>query len=143
MTAHGIHVQVTLDCEDPHRMAAFWAAALHYEVEQVDALVRQFLADGIATDDDVLELDGALVWKDGAACHDPAGKGPRMYFQRVPEPKLAKNRMHLDLHGPPGHREDEVTRLEALGATALYEAEQGPHRWTTMADPEGNEFCVA
>lgn len=142
-TIHTNRIQVAIDCVDPHRMAAFWAAALGYELERDDDMIRQLLADEIATDDDVMELDGHLVWRDGAACHDPAGKGPRMYFQRVPEPKAGKNRMHLDLHGSPGHREDEVARLEALGARALYEGVQGPHRWTTMADPEGNEFCVA
>jgi hypothetical protein len=141
--ATGVRTQVAFDCEDPHRQAAFWAAALHYEVEHDEDAIRQLLADGIATEADVMDLDGTLVWRDGAACHDPTGHGPRLYFQRVPEAKVAKNRVHLDLHGPPGHREDEVARLEALGARALYEGSQGPHRWTTMADPEGNEFCVA
>ena len=69
-------------------------------------MIRHLLAEGVATDDDVMTLDGELVWKDGAACADPEGDRPRMYFQRVPEPRAAKNRMHLDLRvaGPSGRR---------------------------------------
>ena len=66
-----------------------------------------------------------------------------MYFQLVPEPKGSKNRLHLDLQFGPDERVAEVERLERLGATRLFEGSQGPHSWVTMADPEGNEFCVS
>jgi hypothetical protein len=135
-------IQIVLDCGDPHAQARFWAAALGYEVEQVDAFVREMLAAGHATDDDVLTIDGQLTWKDGVAASDPAGRRPRIYFQLVPEPKMAKNRVHLDLQLGPERRAGVVARLEALGARQLYEGRQGPHTWITMADPEGNEFCV-
>jgi hypothetical protein len=64
-------------------------------------------------------------------------------FQEVPEPRAGKNRMHLDVRVGPERQEAEVTRLVGLGATELWRASQGPHAWVTMADPEGNEFCVA
>lgn len=65
-----------------------------------------------------------------------------MYFQAVPELKAGKNRVHLDLRSGVEDRSVEVARLEALGARQLWEGRQGPLTWTTMADPEGNEFCV-
>ena len=65
-----------------------------------------------------------------------------MLFQLVPEAKTVKNRVHLDVHVGADRREDEVARLLALGATELYRASQGPFEWATLADPEGNEFCV-
>ena len=66
----------------------------------------------------------------------------RMVFQRVPEPKTVKNRMHLDLH--PGTDKDELReQLVARGASFLYPGNQGPFTWYTMADPEGNEFCIS
>ena len=124
-------------------MAAFWAEALGYDVEHNEEQIRQLLAAGIATDDDVTTVDGNLVWKTGAACTDPGGSRPRWYFQAVPEPKLVKNRMHVDVRIGEDGREDHVARLIALGATRLYDGRQGPHTWITMADPEGNEFCVS
>lgn len=136
-------IQIAIDCADPHRVAAFWADALGYRVERTDDVVRAMLDAGHATADDVMELDGVLVWRDAAACSDPAGAGPRLYLQRVPEPKTVKNRVHLDLHVGAERAAEEVIRLEALGARRLYEGRQGPHTWITMADPEGNEFCVA
>jgi hypothetical protein len=66
-----------------------------------------------------------------------------MFFQRVPEKRAVKNRVHLDLRVPPAERETEVSRLIGLGASRLGEGQQGPHSWIVMADPEGNEFCVA
>jgi hypothetical protein len=61
----------------------------------------------------------------------------------VPEPRAAKNRVHLDLRVPPADREGEVARLIGLGASRIGEGQQGPHSWIVMADLEGNEFCVA
>jgi hypothetical protein len=138
-----IGFQVALDAADPHTLCSFWAEALHYEVEPTDeAFIRDMVAKGFATDADTLVVNGELRWADATACADPAGTGPRLYFQRVPEPKSAKNRVHLDLRFGADNRVAEVARLESLGAKRLYEESQGPHTWTTMADPEGNEFCV-
>jgi hypothetical protein len=135
--------QVTFDCEDPHAVCGFWAEALGYEVDHNEEMIKQLLAEGVATEADVMTLDGELVWADGAACADPEGGRPRMFFQRVPEKRAVKNRMHLDLRVPPAEREAEVDRLIGLGASRLGEGQQGPHTWIVMADPEGNEFCVA
>jgi hypothetical protein len=135
--------QITFDCADPHAVCAFWAEALGYDVDQNEEMIKQLLAEGVATDADVMTLDGQLVWADGAACADPEGARPRMYFQRVPEPRAAKNRVHLDLRVPPADREGEVARLIGLGASRIGEGQQGPHSWIVMADLEGNEFCVA
>jgi hypothetical protein len=96
--------------------------------------------EGHAKEEQTLVVKGELRWADGAACVDPDGKRPRLYFQRVPEAKAGKNRVHLDVRVQ--DKDAEVARLTALGATRLYEASQGPHTWITMADPEGNEFCV-
>ena len=67
---------------------------------------------------------------------------PRVLFQLVPEAKTVKNRVHLDLRPGPDGTEAIVARLDARGATELHRGAQGPHHWVTMADPEGNEFCV-
>jgi hypothetical protein len=134
--------QIAIDCHDPHRLVRFWAAAMDLEVEDHDAQIRGLLAAGIATDDDVIDHDGRLAWTTAAACRSE-DRRTRLLFQTVPEPKTVKNRVHLDLHVGEGRRDAEVARLLALGATKLWDGEQGPHRWITLADPEGNEFCVA
>ena len=138
-------IQIAIDCADPHALARFWAAAVHYEMEDHHDGIERVIAAGYATLDDTIEIDGRRAWKTAAACHDPGGHGPRLLFQQVPEPKTVKDRIHLDLHHLQGDefREAEVARLTALGATKLWDGQQGPQRWVTMADPEGNEFCVA
>ena len=68
--------------------------------------------------------------------------GPRLLFQQVPEGKQVKNRIHLDVVAG-DDRESVIARCIELGATKLWDGEQGPHTWVTLADPEGNEFCVA
>ena len=78
----------------------------------------------------------------GAACRDPEGVRPRVLLQLVPEAKSVKNRVHLDVRVGDGGRAAEVDRLAALGATRLWDGQQGPFSWVTMADPEGNEFCL-
>jgi hypothetical protein len=138
-----IAFQVAMDCADPHAQADFWAAALGYVVPDVQAGIEEVLAQGFATEADITTHRGRTVWRTGAACEDPDGVGPRMYFQQVPEGKVAKNRVHLDLRFGPDRIAAEVERLRGLGATFQYEASQGPHSWVTMTDPEGNEFCVS
>ncbi len=135
--------QIVVDAADPHAANRFWSAAMGYEMEDHHDLVNQLLAGGQITPDETVELDGRLAFKTAAACRDPEGIGPRLLFQTVPEPKTVKNRVHLDLHVGDERREAEVERLIALGASRLWDGEQGPTRWVTMADPEGNEFCVA
>ena len=137
--------QIAVDCVDPHALARFWAAAVEYELEDHHDQIVGILAAGHATDDDTIEIDGRKAWRTAAACADPDGTGPRLLFQAVPEPKAVKDRIHLDLHFEQGDdgRAAEVARLLALGATHLWDGQQGPQRWVTMADPEGNEFCVS
>ena len=138
--------QIAIDCTDPHRLNRFWAAAVGYEIEDHHDGIQRVIAAGYATAADTIEIDGRMAWKAAAACFDPAGRGPRLLFQQVPEPKTVKDRIHLDLHFQPGDdavRAAHVARLIDLGATKLWDGQQGPQRWVTMADPEGNEFCVA
>ncbi|MBL6620444.1 MAG: VOC family protein [Ilumatobacteraceae bacterium] len=135
-----MRLQVTIDAKDPHQLVHFWAQALGYREEHN---VRQMIAAGNIGEDDVVEVRGHLQFRDGAACTDPEGLRPRLYFQLVPEAKAAKNRLHLDLQYGREERDAQVARLEDLGASRLYEGQQGPHSWITMRDPEGNEFCVS
>ncbi|MFE7562957.1 VOC family protein [Kitasatospora sp. NPDC057500] len=146
-----MHWKLVIDATDPHRQAAFWAAALDYTVEDHSTLITGLLAAGVITPDLVTEVDGHHAWLALAAVrhpedpHDPAsdtGLGRRILFHRVPEPKQGKNRLHLDLHPGPDARAATVTRLEALGATTLREVAEPGGSWTVMQDPEGNEFCV-
>ena len=138
-------LQVVIDCADPARLAAFWGAATGYQLQDPppghDSWESFLRAQGIPEEE----------WNSASAVVDPDGIGPRLYFQRVPEPKTVKNRVHLDLNqSPPGtppeerrRRTDaEVERLKGLGATELYRKEEHGDYWVTMADPEGNEFCV-
>jgi hypothetical protein len=134
--------QIAIDCTDPHALVRFWAAAMDLGIEDHEPLVRRMLEAGYATVDETLEVDGRLAWTTAAACRSEDGR-TRLLFQTVPEPKTVKNRVHLDLHVGPDDRDDEVERLIGLGATRLWDGQQGPHRWVTLADPEGNEFCVA
>ena len=139
-------IQVVFDCADPERLAIFWAATLHYK--------QQDPPDGFATWQAFLEAQGVpeSEWNSANAVVDPAGAGPRIYFQRVPEPKIVKNRVHLDLNVGGGHAvplderrrrvDAEVERLQGLGATSLRALEQRGEYWVVMQDPEGNEFCV-
>ncbi len=137
--------QVAVDCRQPHVLADWWAQTLGWQVEQQDeAFIRSMVDQGFATEADTAVHDGRIVWREGAAIgpHEEGTPG-RVYFQLVPEPKTVKNRLHLDLRGVaqddlPAYRD----RLVERGATVLHHGRQGPHTWVTMADPEGNEFCV-
>src|SRR5688572_24113074 len=139
-----MRVQVAIDCAEPHQLAAFYADGLGYEKERHDQRIRQLLDQGLITDADVVEVDGLPAFATAAGCSDPTGARPRLLFQQVPEGKSAKNRVHLDFQmGSDGVRDSTVERLLALGAKRLWDGQQGPHQWVTMADPEGNEFCVS
>jgi hypothetical protein len=140
-----MRIQVAIDCADPHRLAAFYADAFGYEVERHEAMIRNLLDQGLVTDADLVEVDGELAFATAAACSDPLGALPRLLFQQVPEEKVVKNRVHLDFQmGGDAARDEAVDRLLTLGATRLWDGQQGPvHKWVTMADPEGNELCVS
>jgi catechol 2,3-dioxygenase-like lactoylglutathione lyase family enzyme len=135
---------ITFDCVDPTAMAAFWSAAMGYgpPPQYPDDMRRELLDAGL-TEDDLLSR---------AIAEDPSGAGPRLFFQRVPEPKTAKNRVHLDLNATPGRRataeevEAEAQRLEAIGAVRIHVHDghfgPWPEHHIVMEDPEGNVFCV-
>jgi hypothetical protein len=139
-------VQVTIDSADPHVLADWWAETLGWQVEaQDEAFIRRMIAEGQATEADTRTHHGALVWRAGAAIvsgDESLAGSPRILFQQVPEGKTVKNRMHFDVRTG----DDDVpairARLVERGATALHDGRQGPHTWVTMADPEGNEFCI-
>ncbi|SEQ50864.1 VOC family protein [Streptomyces radiopugnans] len=144
--------KLVIDCADPHRQADFWAAALGYRVEDNSTLIERLLGIGAVGEDILVEHHGRRAWRDLAAARHPedpadpdsgAGLGRRLLFQRVPEPKTVKNRLHIDVHSGPGRREETVARLEGLGATVIRQVREPGGEWTVMADPEGNEFCVA
>ena len=142
----GVKVQVTFDAADPHALAAWWAELVGYEVEDGHDLVAGLLENGVVGEDDVVRIDGRLRFTTAAAASDPDGVGPRFYFQKVPEPKTAKNRVHLDVPvvgGADGETlEAAVERLTAKGATFVnYDSHPGV-RWAVLRDPEGNELCI-
>jgi len=136
--------QVVVDCADPHALADWWAEALGWTVEPSDeAFIRRMIEEGHATSDDTTTHNGVLVWKEGAAIRHPERTTrDRILFQLVPEAKTVKNRVHLDVRVGADDVERELERLTALGATFLHRGQQGPHRWATIADPEGNELCL-
>ena len=143
--------QVTIDCANPSALADFWVEALRYEFADPPKT--------FSTWDRWLEAAGVPEeeWDPGARPYnkirDPEDRGPRIWFQRVPEPKLGKNRFHFDLRAsadptaPVDQRKQEVgaesARLIALGAQQIAAFEDGDHYHVVMQDPEGNEFCLA
>lgn len=139
----GYELQVVVDSGNPHEQAKWWAAALGWRVEPTDSdFIRGLLAAGHAREQDTVEYDGQLVWRVGAAISDPdKPASPRVLFQVVPESKSVKNRLHLDVRGGEDKEAVAASLVEA-GASILYRESQGPFDWITLADPEGNEFCV-
>jgi len=128
-------VQITFDCHDADRLADFWALALDYQVQPPP--------DGFADWPSFLRANGFAVPPTGSmsAVVDPTGAGPRLLFQRVPEGKVVKNRVHLDVRAGE-RREEKVAELVAAGATELGRVSESGKSWVVMADPEGNELCV-
>jgi len=139
-------LQLTLDCSDPHAQAQFWAVALDFQVDDHHDMIGGLIESGQvpADSEDVATIDGRRRWRDYASASEAGvDGGNRMLFQRVPEDKVAKNRLHVDLHAPDGQRDTKVKELIDLGARKLWDAQLGPMSWITLADPEGNEFCVS
>lgn len=136
--------QVTFDCADPERVARFWCEVLGYVVPPPPEGFDSWEAYK-----DSLPPGEPLS---GFACSDPTGEGPRMYFQRVPEGKVVKNKVHLDVRvgtGLVGEErlaalEAECARLLPLGAVRgrLLLADDENESCLNMQDVEGNEFCL-
>lgn len=123
---------ITFACDDPPRLAAFWAEALGYEIEEIPpGLLEAIEAEGRDPDE-------------AAAASDPAGQGPRLFFKRMPRSSPEHLPIHLDI--TVDDREAAVERLSELGATVVETKTEtlGPYdeTWTVMQDPEGNGFCV-
>jgi hypothetical protein len=128
-------IQITFDAADPPALAEFWALALDY--------VLQPPPPGFDSWEAFAEANGIPPERFGdyGAVVDPAGEGPRLLFLRVPEGKVAKNRVHLDVGVP--DREAHVARLVEAGGRRIDDRSELGSVWTVMEDPEGNVFCVA
>lgn len=148
-------VQITFDAHDPRALSTFWRDVLGYVHPGPPGVELAEGADALAAWDEFLARAGVSQdeWNSRSAIEDPDGRGPRLYFQRVPEDKVAKNRLHIDVRAAPGLQGDErmaaleaeCARLVARGATRIRRDE--PHLpmgagHIVMADPEGNEFCL-
>ncbi len=148
-------IQVTFDAHDPRALSSFWRDVLGYVHPAPPGVELAEGADPLAAWDEFLERSG--VPEDernrASAVEDPAGEGPRLFFQRVPEDKVAKNRVHLDVRAAPGLEGDErmaaleaeCERLVAIGATRIRRFEPALPLGSghiVMLDPEGNEFCL-
>jgi Glyoxalase-like domain len=141
-----VKLQVTFDAADPPALAAFWGEAIGYVEEDPPDGFDSWEAWAVAND---LPRED---WGDYASRVDPDGVGPRLFFQRVPEPKTAKNRVHLDLSvgggrdTPPEESRAliaaAVERAVAAGATKVREFDEPTGYWVVLQDPEGNEFCL-
>ena len=139
-----VGLQVSFDASDPARLGAFWAELLGY--------VEQPPPEGFASWPEALAALGVPEdqWETAYALVDPAGAGPRLFFQQVPEQKSAKNRVHLDVNVGAGlpaaervaHVREEAERAASLGATQLRVMEQRGELWVVLQDPDGNEFCL-
>ncbi len=131
-------VQITFDAGDPVALATFWAAALEYPPPDVAEMRQHVRAAGEPED----KLDN---W---AVIGDPKGEGPRVFFQKVPEGKTAKNRVHLDIRARGMERSDQATvdarvaELLKLGAKKVQAVHDLGSYFVVMQDPEGNEFCI-
>jgi hypothetical protein len=137
-------VQVTFDCAEPERLARFWCEVLGYVVPPPP----EGFASWEAFDRSLPPEHQGTAY----ACVDPAGVGPRLFFQKVPEDKVVKNRVHLDVRVGTGMvgaerlaaLRAESERLVALGASVVrvMEADGVEESCIVMQDVEGNEFCL-
>jgi hypothetical protein len=148
-------IQVTFDAHDPRALSSFWRDVLGYVHPAPPGVDLPAGADPLEAWDDFLERSGMPEERrnSASAVEDPDGPGPRLFFQQVPEGKVAKNRVHLDVRAAPGLEGDqrmaaleaECERLVALGATRIKRFEPEPPMsagFIVMSDPEGNEFCL-
>ena len=136
--------QVTFDCAEPERVARFWCEVLGYVVPPPP--------EGFASWEAFERSQPPEQQGSWFACVDPSGSGPRLFFQRVPEGKIVKNRVHLDVRvgtGLVGEErlavlQAEAARLETLGArrVLLQLADEENESCLTMQDIEGNVFCL-
>ncbi|MEJ1198410.1 MULTISPECIES: VOC family protein [unclassified Streptomyces] len=123
--------ELAIDCADPGGLAHFWCSVLGYEVQDEE--------DGEDGVDEVVTIGSPAV---------PEGKNrlgpvpPTLTFARVPEGKTVKNRLHIDVNPTDREQDEEVRRLLGLGARHVDVGQTGDESWVTLADPEGNEFCV-
>ncbi|NGO14050.1 VOC family protein [Streptomyces sp. HC44] len=149
------HFQVTFDAHDPRALSSFWRDVLGYVHPGPPGVDLPQGADPLAAWDDFLAGVGVPEERRNtrSAIEDPDGNGPRVFFQQVPEDKVAKNRVHLDVRAAPGLQgeermaalEAECDRLVALGAKRVRRHEPAPPLdagHIVMTDPEGNEFCL-
>ena len=136
-------LQIAIDCSDPTRLAAFWAEVLSYTP-----------VDPPSGHESWAEFSASEAHEPGEQwmmIADPDGKGPTVLFHRVPEAKIGKNRLHLDVWPPRSDAEADVRKvvetkvaqLVQLGATRLRTRDDDGEFYVVMQDPEGNEFCVA
>lgn len=146
-----LHWKLVVDSADPHAQAEFWSAVLGYEIEDNDALIGRLLGFGAVTEAETVERWGRRTFRDLVAVRHPddpvdeqtgTGLGQRILFQRVPEAKSGKNRLHIDVHAEPGRRDAETGRLTGLGARIVQTVKSQGGEWLVLADPEGNEFCL-
>jgi catechol 2,3-dioxygenase-like lactoylglutathione lyase family enzyme len=148
-------IQVTFDAHDPQALASFWRDVLGYVFPAPPGVELPEGADPLAAWDEFLDRIGVPKEERNtrSAIEDPDGDGPRVFFQQVPEDKVAKNRVHLDVRAAPGLQGDErmaaleaeCSRLTALGATRVRRFDPSPPMelgTIVMQDPEGNEFCL-
>ncbi|MCZ7422639.1 MULTISPECIES: VOC family protein [unclassified Micromonospora] len=148
-------IQVTFDAHDPTALSTFWREALGYVHPGPPGVDLPDGADPLAAWDDFLARIGVPPEQRNtrSAIEDPAGLGPRLFFQQVPEDKVVKNRVHLDVRAAPGLTgadrmaalQTESDRLVALGAEQLRRVEPAPPLeagFIVLTDPEGNEFCL-
>ncbi|CAM5549521.1 VOC family protein [Streptomyces tanashiensis] len=147
--------QVTFDAHDPRALSSFWRDALGYVHPGPPGVELPEGADPLAAWDEFLARIGVPEDQRNtrSAIEDPEGEGPRVFFQQVPEDKVAKNRVHLDVRAAPGLQGEErmaaleaaCDRLVGLGAKRVRRFEPAPPMsggHIVMTDPEGNEFCL-
>ncbi|MEV6399648.1 VOC family protein [Streptomyces sp. NPDC051907] len=117
--------ELAIDCADPRGLALFWCSVLGYEVQ---------------ADDDGIVVIGSPLVPEGKNHRGPVP--PTLTFAQVPEGKTVKNRLHIDVNPTDREQDEEVRRLLDLGARHADVGQGDEDSWVTLADPEGNEFCV-
>ncbi|MCX5205231.1 VOC family protein [Streptomyces sp. NBC_00237] len=119
--------ELSIDCADPVGLARFWCAVLGYEVQAKEG------------EDEYISIGSSEVPE---GIDRPGPVPPTLAFVRVPESKTVKNRLHIDVNPTDTSQDEEVRRLLGLGARPADVGQTGEESWVTLADPEGNEFCV-